>query len=108
ATPTNSAPTVSATETDALSNVTAAEYFIDAPGANGTGATMSASDGSFNSSSEGVTATLTPAQFSALTQGSHTIYVHGKDAAGNWGAAQSVTFVKDTVGPTATINQAAT
>jgi hypothetical protein len=41
-----------------------------------------------------------------LSQGTHTIYVHGKDSVGNWGATQSVTFVKDTQAPTVTINQA--
>jgi hypothetical protein len=99
---------LTATETDALSNVTAAEYFIDSPGANGNGTAMSASDGNFNSSSEGVTATLTATQFNGLNGGSHTIYVHGKDAAGNWGATDSVTFVKDTTAPSVTISQAAT
>jgi hypothetical protein len=104
---TSSPPTVTATETDTLSNVAAAEYFIDGVGTNGTGTAMSASDGTFNSGSEGVTATLTAAQFTTLSQGSHTIYVHGKDNAGNWGATQSVSFVKDTVAPSVTVNQAA-
>ena len=36
-------------------NVTAAEYFIDVPGANGTGTAMDAADGTFNSVSEKVT-----------------------------------------------------
>ena len=101
-TPTNAAPTVTATETDALRNVAAAEYFIDdASCTNGTGTAMSASDGSFNSGTENVSATLTNAQFSALGEGTHTIYVHGKDnvEAGNWGACQSATFFKDTVTP---------
>ena len=98
-TPTSSAPTVTATETDALSNVSAAEYFIDAAGANGTGTAMSASDASFDSGTENVTATLTGAQFTALSQGTHTIYVHGKDQLGNWGATDSISFVKDTIGP---------
>src|SRR5207247_5703300 len=106
--PTNTAPAVTATETDALSNVAAAEYFIDAAGANGTGTTMSAVDAGFDSGTEDVTATMPAAQFAALSQGSHTIYVHGKDQLGNWGATQTATFVKDTVGPTVTINQAAT
>src|SRR4051794_28684698 len=43
ASPTNAPPTVTATETDALSNVAAAEYFIDAVGADGSGTAMSAS-----------------------------------------------------------------
>ena len=99
-TPTNSAPTVTATETDATSNVAAAEFFIDAAGANGTGTAMNASDASFDSATENVTKALTAAQFNALSEGSHTIYVHGQDAAGNWGSTQSATFFKDTVKPT--------
>jgi hypothetical protein len=97
--PTSSAPTVTATEHDALSKVSAAEYFIDAVGANGSGSAMSASDASFDSGTEGVTATLTLAEFAGLGQGTHTIYVHGKDQLGHWGATDSVTFVKDTIGP---------
>ena len=69
---------------------------------------MSASDAGFDSTSEGVTATLSTTVFNALSQGTHTIYVHGKDAVGNWGACDSATFFKDTVKPTVTINQAAT
>ncbi|MGH2922329.1 MAG: hypothetical protein ACRDKU_09710, partial [Gaiellaceae bacterium] len=108
ATPTNAPPMVTATETDALSSVAAAEYFIDATGANGTGTAMAASDGNFDSGTENVTATLTLAQFNALSEGTHTIFVHGKDSVetGNWGGFQSVTFVKDTVAPDVTINQA--
>jgi len=64
---------------------------------------MNASDGLFNSGTENVTKALTAAQFSALSEGTHTIYVNGQDAAGNWGATQSATFVKDTVAPTGTI-----
>jgi hypothetical protein len=104
--PANAAPTVTATETDATSNVVAAEYFINAVGANGSGTAMSAADGSFNSSTENVTGTLTVTQFNALGQGTHTIFVHGRDAAGNWGATQSATFVKDTETPDVTIEQA--
>src|SRR5206468_6942319 len=98
-TPTNSAPTVTATETDATTNVTVAEFFIDAVGAAGTGTAMDASDASFNSGTENVTKALTAAQFNALSEGTHTVYVHGKDQAGNWGGTQSATFFKDTVTP---------
>src|SRR5207248_10007878 len=60
---------------------------------------MTASDGAFSSPTEAVTGTLTPALFNALSQGTHTIYVHGEDAAGNWGTTTSATFLKDTVNP---------
>jgi PKD domain len=106
--PTNVAPTITATETDSLSNVAGAEYFIDAVGANGSGTAMSAVDGTFDEGAEDVTALMTTTQFNALSDGTHTIYVHGKDQLGTWGATQSITFVKDTAGPTVTINQAVT
>src|SRR5207247_2487260 len=90
-------------ETDALSNVAAAEYFIDNSSCtSGSGTAMSSSDGTFDNKNENVTATLTSGQFAGLSEGSHTLYVHGKDAVGNWGTCQSVTFVKDTVGPVTT------
>src|SRR5205823_384041 len=73
--------------------------FIDAVGAAGTGTAMDASDASFNSGTENVTKALTAAQFNALSEGTHTVYVHGKDQAGNWGGTQSATFFKDTVTP---------
>src|SRR4029077_8144899 len=87
-TPTNAPPTVTATVDDSTtgnSDVQRAEYFIDAVGSNGAGTAMSASDLAFDSPTEGVTATLSSLQFSALSQGTHTIYVHGQDYAGNWG-----------------------
>ena len=46
-----------------------------------------------------MTGTLTATQFNGLAQGTHTIFVHGKDTAGNWGATQTATFFKDTVLP---------
>ena len=64
---------------------------------------MTASDGTFNSVTEGVTATLSAAQFDGLSHGQHTVYVRGRDAGGNWGATDSATFVKDTTGPTTSI-----
>src|SRR5919198_2723677 len=104
--PTNSPPTVTASVSDATtggSDVAGAEYFIDSVGSDGSGTAMSASDGSFSSATEGVTATLTGAQFSALSEGTHTVYVHGRDKAGNWGATASATFIKDTVSPAVTL-----
>ena len=62
---------------------------------------------SFDSPTEGVTATLTATQFNALARAPHTVFVHGRDAAGNWGATASQTFIKDTVSATVTANSAA-
>jgi len=66
------------------SNVVAAEYFIDTLGPAGTGTPMSAADGSFNSVTEGVTASV---DISGQPPGDHTLYVRGRDVLSNWGAA---------------------
>lgn len=76
--------TLTATVTDTTSNIAAAEYFLDATGAVGTGTAMNATDSSFDSLSESVTAAV------VVPAGSHTLYVRGQDALGNWGAFSSV------------------
>ena len=92
--PTNGAASVTLTATvdDSAtggSSIAAAEYFVDAPGAAGTGTAMGAADASFNSVSEGVIASV---DVSALGLGSHTLYVRGQDSAGNWGGTQLAAF----------------
>lgn len=72
------------------SNVVGAEYSIDDLGAAGTGSPMGAQDGAFNSPAETVTATVDTSAWTVLGS-SHVVYVRGRDAAGNWGAAGSVT-----------------
>ncbi len=71
--------------TEPTQNVAAAEYYIDVPpwGDSPSALAMSAADGSFNASVEGVAATI---DTTALANGRHTVYVRGRDAAGNWGA----------------------
>jgi hypothetical protein len=64
------------------SNIAGAEYFIDSPGSSGTGIAMSAEDGSFDSPVETGIITIDP--FS-LSRGYHRLYVHARDAEGNWG-----------------------
>ena len=96
---TNFAPILTAKIDDTLTggtNVVAAEFFIDKSGKNGQGTPITAA---FTSATQTVTVTLPPATFDALKQGKHTIYIHGKDAVGNWGKLVSATFVKDTLGP---------
>ncbi len=67
---------------DPVQNVAAAEYFVDAPGADGTGIPMSVVDGAWDETSEMVTATVSSA---ALPLGQHYILVHGQSATGAWG-----------------------
>ena len=68
------------------STIVMAEYFIDAVGSNGSGETLSASDGSFNSPCEEVIADI---DVSGLEYGNYTLFVHGRDSAG-WGVGVPV------------------
>jgi len=74
--------------TTGLSNINASEYFIAPPSQNGAGRPIPASDGSFNSPVEKVE---TQIDISGWAQGSHIIYVHGQDKAGNWGGFSNIT-----------------
>ena len=65
-----------------LRPVTAAEVFIGAPGADGTGIPMAPVDGSWGSTSEQARATL---DTSALAPGRHLVFVHGRNDQGKWG-----------------------
>jgi len=70
--------------------VAAATYYIDTPPwAGGTAGSMSASDGSFNSTVEGATATI---NVSGLPAGQHIVFVQGQDSAGNLGAFTAAFF----------------
>jgi hypothetical protein len=82
-------------------NVSAAEYYIDST--SGTANAMDASDGSFDSPSEAVQATISTATLAGLSSGSHTIYVRGQDDVGNWGSFNFAVLNLDKAGP-ATLN----
>ena len=82
------------------SNIAAAEGFIDATGTTGTGFVFIAADGGFNSPSESGYADIPLAVVSSLSDGDHTIYVHAKDAAGNWGDFASTILTVDKTAPT--------
>jgi len=71
--PTNdNTPTFTGTATDTESNISSVEYKVDA----GSWTAASASDGTFNSLSEGYTFTT-----AALSDGAYTVYVRATDAA---------------------------
>jgi len=93
---------VTGTFTDTLSNISAGEGFIDAVGVNGTGFIFLPTDGSFNSLSENGYVDIPLTTIGALSNGNHTIYVHGRDAAGNWGATSTTILVIDKTVPTIT------
>lgn len=89
---------LTATISDAASGnsaIAAAEYFIDTLGGNGTGSVMQPADGAFDAVTEGLTASV---DMSAQSAGDHTLYVRGRDAAGNWGAAAFVVVTVTTGG----------
>ncbi len=82
------------------SNVTAAEYFIDTTGADGTGSAMTGTFGTPGPIT--VTATISSATIGSLATGNHLIYVHGKDSANNWGAFNQGVLHVDNTAPNIT------
>ena len=87
--------------TEPTQAIAAAEYYVDTPpwqpGAS-VGA-MTASDGSFNGTTEGVTASVST---TGLSTGKHILFVRGKDANGNWGAFSAIFLTVTTPVATAT------
>jgi len=72
--------------------ITAAEFFVDAPGADGTGTAMSPIGFKFDSAYEGAKAAVDCSGW-AFGEG-HTYYVHFLDARGHWGEYGTVFVVK--------------
>jgi FtsP/CotA-like multicopper oxidase with cupredoxin domain len=91
--PTNGTVDVTVTATTSPT-ATAAEFFIDATGADGTGAGMSGAPGT-------VTGTMLAADIAGLSSGPHTIFVHAFDGT-NWGAFDFATLFVDRTGPAIT------
>jgi carboxypeptidase T len=72
----------------AAQTVNAGRYFVDTPPwAGGTAVAMTASDGTFNATSEGVRATVPT---TGLAAGRHQLFVQTRDRNGNWGAVSTV------------------
>jgi hypothetical protein len=96
---------VSAAFTDSVSGnlrspIAAAEGFLDNQnGVTGTGFTFVALDGAFNSGAESTYGLLPLSQLTGLADGTHQVYVHAKDLAGNWGPLAPVALVVDRGGP---------
>ncbi|WND79231.1 M14 family zinc carboxypeptidase [Lysobacter capsici] len=86
--------------TEAVQNIASARAYLDAPpwASGATPIALSASDGSFNSSNENVIGNIST---TGLSQGVHTVYVQGTDAAGKQGTPNAVRF---TVGGTGPVN----
>ncbi len=85
----NDARFSNANGTEPTQAIAAAEYYIDTPPwqAGAVAHPMTAADGTFNSVSENVVATVNTA---SLGGGRHTIFVRGRDAANSWGAVSAV------------------
>ncbi|HKC26500.1 MAG TPA: hypothetical protein VKB75_00680, partial [Jatrophihabitans sp.] len=81
------------------SNITNAEAFIDNVRAPGTGLQLLPVDGSLNSPDERVYGLVPLTQIKGLTDGTHQVFLRGKDAAGNWGYVQGSAFVVDKAAP---------
>lgn len=82
-------------------NITAAEYFVDTTGANGSGTRLQPANGAqYNSPNSSGYAWVQLWQIAALAEGQHMVYVHAQDAAGNWGPMASVALIIDKTGPT--------
>ena len=75
--------------TEPTQSIAAARYTVDAPSwaAGATLVSMSASDGAFSATVEGVRATVNTAGWAS---GRHVILVESQDAAGNWGVPSAV------------------
>jgi hypothetical protein len=81
------------------STIGAAEAFIDTVTANGSGIGVRATDGNYNSSSEAGYVDIPLATVAQLANGVHTVFVHARDAAGNWGPPATTTLLIDKVKP---------
>lgn len=88
------------------SNLYQAEFFfsdLEPPVADyGTGAGMYARDGLYDSTQEEAYAWISLVHINSLGPGNHTIWVHGRDASGNWGAFTTETLVIEQDVPTVT------
>lgn len=93
---------ISATGDDSASgnsNVVAAEYFLNTLGADGDGVVMTVNQQAPVASLDG---TIDQAAVNGLPEGHHSVYVHAKDAQGNWGDALDATLDIDTTVPLVT------
>jgi hypothetical protein len=86
----------------AQSTVVAGEAFVDTLGPLGSGIPVEASDGAWSGPTENVYLDIPLATVRQMTEGSHPLWVRGRDAAGNWGAAGQVVLHVDKTAPSVT------
>ena len=82
------------------SPIARAEAFIGTIGADGSGIPLLPSNGEFRLTTEGGYADIPLSTVRQLPEGSHTVYVHARDAAGNWGPMGQADLVVDKTSPT--------
>jgi hypothetical protein len=82
--------------------IAGAEGFLETPGADGTGFTFLALDGSYNTATENTFGLIPLTELTRLADGPHQVLVHARDSAGNWGPLAAVTFTVDRTGPLTT------
>jgi FtsP/CotA-like multicopper oxidase with cupredoxin domain len=80
-------------------NVVAAEYFIGAAGATGSGTPMNLNRTAPISS---LSAQIDAATIQGMTPGDYTIFIHALDELGNWGGFGTINLKVDKVGPSST------
>ena len=95
--PSNGSASVTLTA-NITSGVTAAEYFVDSVGANGTGCAIADSPTSVNVTIPVSGGTTPCVDLATLASGKHTFYVHGTDGT-TWGAVASAVLNLDKAGP---------
>ncbi|HEY3437960.1 MAG TPA: hypothetical protein VGK35_09750, partial [Actinotalea sp.] len=83
-------------DSDAGGSITAAEYFLDTAGANGTGTTMTRNR---TATVVSETATIPAAAVLALGEGVHHVLAHSKDSLGLWGPVLDIPLTVDLTGP---------
>lgn len=103
---------ISATGDDSASgnsNIVAAEYFVDTLGVDGAGVKMTVSQAAPVASVDGTIVQdanpdpLIPDPFiNGLSEGSHSVFVHTKDAQGNWGLPANAILDVDNTPPAVT------
>jgi uncharacterized membrane protein len=76
-------------EADPLYPISAAEYFIDAPGEDGAGIAMLPTDGIWGENSEDAEAVV---DTTSIAPGKHYLLVHGLNDQGDWGPFTAVFF----------------
>jgi hypothetical protein len=83
--------------------INAAEFFVDAPGANGSGYAMNPSDSVWDEIEEDVIRRFNTVPLGWSTNDTHLVFIHGMDAPGNWGPYDTVAVAvkadDDTIGP---------